>query len=288
MSKLTHVKRILSVVAFLLVFVLVYRQVSWVLQEKVDKCDRLHSFFQQPANSLDVVFVGSSHIHYSVYPNQLWHDYGFTSYDASSPAQAIPVSYYLIKETVEKKHPQIIVLDTYYMVYDVYARNQEHIHELTDSMGLFSGNRFAAINDLVPNTEGDETVWSYYFNIALYHSRWSELTSLDFAPIRGFLKGALIFGSNEKVEIYEPVEEKLAVPDTAMEYLNRIRQVCEENDTELLLISIPYQRFPEVFMALEEMDWDLIAMKEDEESKAELARRIAKWQEMSPDMPLKK
>ena len=39
--------------------------------------------------------------------------------------------------------------------------------------------------------------------------------------------------------------------------------------------------------ALEEMPWELIAMKEDPESKAELKRRMDRWQEMSPDFLIK-
>lgn len=54
------------------------------------------------------------------------------------------------------------------------------------------------------------------------------------------------------------------------------------------IIAIPYQKLLEVTSALEEMDWELIAMKEDEESKRILAVKMAKWQEMSPDFVLKK
>lgn len=54
-----------------------------------------------------------------------------------------------------------------------------------------------------------------------------------------------------------------------------------------MLISIPYQKLNEVIQALDEMDWELIAMKEDPESKAELKRRMDRWQEMSPDFLIK-
>lgn len=43
------------------------------------------------------------------------------------------------------------------------------------------------------------------------------------------------------------------------------------------MISIPYQKLDEVVLALSEMDWELIAMKEDEESKQELQRRMDLW-----------
>lgn len=49
----------------------------------------------------------------------------------------------------------------------------------------------------------------------------------------------------------------------------------------LRMISIPFQKMPEFFQALEEMDWTLIAFREDEESKADLKRRMAHWQEMA-------
>ena len=49
------------------------------------------------------------------------------------------------------------------------------------------------------------------------------------------------------------------------------------------MIAVPVQKLPEFFQALEEMDWELIAFREDEESKAELARRMAHWQEMAKE-----
>lgn len=53
------------------------------------------------------------------------------------------------------------------------------------------------------------------------------------------------------------------------------------------IIAIPYQKLHEVVQALEEMPWELIAMKEDPESKAELKVRMDRWQTMSPDFLLK-
>ena len=52
----------------------------------------------------------------------------------------------------------------------------------------------------------------------------------------------------------------------------------------LRMISIPYQKIPEFFHALANMDWTLIAFREDEESKAELARRMQHWQDMAAEI----
>ena len=49
----------------------------------------------------------------------------------------------------------------------------------------------------------------------------------------------------------------------------------------LRMIAVPFQKLPEFFYALKNMDWTLIAFREDEESKAELARRMQHWYEMA-------
>jgi uncharacterized protein (DUF169 family) len=49
----------------------------------------------------------------------------------------------------------------------------------------------------------------------------------------------------------------------------------------LRMISVPFNKFPEFFRSLEEMDWTLISFRDDEESKAELARRMQHWQDMA-------
>ena len=49
----------------------------------------------------------------------------------------------------------------------------------------------------------------------------------------------------------------------------------------LRMISVPFQKLPEFFQALEAMDWTLIAVREDEASKADLKARMTHWQEMA-------
>ena len=49
----------------------------------------------------------------------------------------------------------------------------------------------------------------------------------------------------------------------------------------LRMIAIPFQKIDEFLASLGEMDWTLIAFRDDPESKAELARRVEHWQEMA-------
>lgn len=52
----------------------------------------------------------------------------------------------------------------------------------------------------------------------------------------------------------------------------------------LRMISVPFNKFPEFFRALDEMDWTLISFREDKESKEELARRMQHWQDMAAEL----
>jgi uncharacterized protein (DUF169 family) len=72
---------------------------------------------------------------------------------------------------------------------------------------------------------------------------------------------------------------------TGMHHGLKRRQVYPEG---MHIVSIPYQKLDEVVKAMEEMDWELIAMRQDEASKATLAAKMERWQEVSPDFILKK
>ncbi len=52
----------------------------------------------------------------------------------------------------------------------------------------------------------------------------------------------------------------------------------------LRMIAIPYQKIDEVVTALGQMPWTPIAFRDDEESRAELARRMENWRTMAEEL----
>ena len=52
-----------------------------------EETDMIHSFYEIGKDELDVLFLGSSHLYYGVQPNELWKEYGITSYVMGSPEQ---------------------------------------------------------------------------------------------------------------------------------------------------------------------------------------------------------
>ena len=54
----------------------------------------------------------------------------------------------------------------------------------------------------------------------------------------------------------------------------------------LQIISIPYGKLGDVVRALGEMDWNLLALSDDPEDKAELARRMDRWSEIKASVDI--
>lgn len=52
----------------------------------------------------------------------------------------------------------------------------------------------------------------------------------------------------------------------------------------LMMVSIPFNKFPEFFRALDEMDWTLIAFRDDQESKEKLAACMKHWRDMADEI----
>ena len=66
----------------------------------------IEGFYDEPEKSLDVVFIGSSHIYCDVDPLYLWKNYGITSYDFSMASQTVDNSY--LQEVFKIQCPKVV------------------------------------------------------------------------------------------------------------------------------------------------------------------------------------
>ena len=71
------------------------------------------NFYKLDRDTVDVLFLGSSHCVTSFDPQVLYDEYGITSYNLGSGAQSIMVSYYWLEEALRYQSPKVVVLDTY-------------------------------------------------------------------------------------------------------------------------------------------------------------------------------
>ena len=188
----------------------------------------------------EVVFIGDCEVYENFSPVTLWENYGITSFIRGSASQTIWQSYYLLKDTLRKEKPEVVVFNVLSMQYD-QAVSEAYNRMTLDGME-WSEVKVEAVKASM--TE-EESMITYLLPFFRYHSRWSELTKEDFRYL--FRKNSISYNGYLMQTGVKPAE---VVPegrpmadyrfsDRCYEYLDGIRQLCREEGITLILIKAP-------------------------------------------------
>ena len=188
----------------------------------------------------DVVFIGDCEVYENFSPKVLWEKYGINSYIRGSAQQLIWQSYYLLEDTLRYEKPDVVIFNVLSMKYD--EPQKEAYNRMTLEGMKWSSSKVKSIQASM--TEQEEFM-DYVFPILRYHSRWSELGSEDVRYMFG--KETISHnGYYMRVDVKpaENVPEGNILADyqfgeNAYYYLDKMTQLCKENDIELILIKAP-------------------------------------------------
>ncbi len=237
-------KKILACVISLLIIVGSVFVASKVLKENsehgVKQCIAL---YDQPRDTIDVLVLGSSHVHYGINTAKLWEDYGIAAYDYSSAEQPLWVSYHYLIEACKTQKPSVVVLD----FFSPAAFDDTHKYKykfLSDSLyGFrFSVNKLSLMNACF---DGKLSLWNKYFpGFVGYHDQYQDAELEDFyklfADYEDF-KGFTPYFKMDPVTYYQPnTEDVLAPSDKSVRYLEKIVDYTKKNGIELYITVIPY------------------------------------------------
>ena len=140
---------LLAAVLFIGIGLLLYGRISEVLRRKSGaEADMIHTFYDVKKDSLDVLFLGSSHLYYGVQPNVLWREYGIAAYDMGSAEQTVASSYFLLKEALAYQKPEVVVLETYYLWYPELYNGEARLRQAFDGCDA-SGAGLEGAGDLL-------------------------------------------------------------------------------------------------------------------------------------------
>lgn len=232
------VKRLISTACFLLILVELLSVLTFITRNK-NEAQQMYPYYDEKENSLDVVFVGSSHVRCSVYPMELYHEYGIASYDCAPPSLSLPQIYYLVLEVLKTQAPKVLVLDISSIAHEnIKIHSPEYAHIQLDNM-KWSLNKIEAINDLIENP-GDRL--EYYFPLLKFHTRWKELLPRDFERITGVSKGAYISNvvqANSKLIEIMPEDYVEQISEYAEMYLRKTLDYCCDQNVQVLLFNPP-------------------------------------------------
>ena len=203
-------------------------------------------FAKQTPHTVDVVFVGSSHIYTDVNPAVLWEEYGIASYALAGSNQPLWNTYYYMKEAIEKQSPELVVVDLYRAMETRDVIDDARI--AMNTLGLAYGeNRTENIRASI--AEG-ASLLDYVLGYPIYHTRYEFLQESDFKRYNGDPNGENYKGFNENCISVTPfesfsdvtgIEDRLALTKKSEEYVRKIMELAKATETELLLIVAPYQ-----------------------------------------------
>ena len=232
-------KKIIISVAFILLMIILIAMLTPLLMPKSAE-DRLTGEYYAQAGGNDVIFLGDCEVYETFVPAILWEEYGITSYVRGSPQQLIWQSYYILEETFKYETPKAVVFNVYAMKYGT-PQNEKNNRMTLDSMKWSTSK----INAIRASMTEDESFVDYLIPFLGHHSRIGDLTENDFKywfsdPPAASDSGYLMkIDVNPKKDGFAMKPTEFAFSQTAFHYLDKMKALCEENGTELILVKAP-------------------------------------------------
>lgn len=78
-----------------------------------DLTAKIKGFYALEDNTMDVLFMGTSHTYYGFNPSILYKETGLSSYVFAGECQPISVTYHYLVEALKTQSPSLVVLDVF-------------------------------------------------------------------------------------------------------------------------------------------------------------------------------
>jgi len=245
-------KKVIIVIVTILLFILIFDKLSLLFVRKGNGYGTdVLNFYKQEKNSIDILFLGSSHAYSSFNPYLIKEKTGLNGYNFSTQQQPLWITYYYLKEALKYQNPKYIVLEVHMAVVGDQDFAEESVNRDAIDKKIFFLNKIKTINSSV---EDDRL--SYYFNIIKYHSRYKELNITDIKTAfcgytvdnKGYIalpKTNYVF---ENTTLYN--NEIQNITEKNEEYLMNIIDLAKEKNIELILVKTPATYSSEAYKKL--------------------------------------
>lgn len=245
LQKKPALRRALAVAAFGLAALLLAFAVGEALSPKNEG---MAAFYAEPKNSVDVLFVGSSHSMAAFNPTQIWAEQGFTSYNLYSWSQPMWASYYYIKEALAYQSPGVVVLEGFSLCYGNTYIAPADMDEVSDefSLQMRPGPNRAGLAWAMSQSQTLRRPVYRYQPLLRYHTRWKGLNAEELAwPFTDHYATGKGFGPVFGHEAFSPGPPPAApahaeIYPPALEYFMRILRLSREEGFSLVVSLAPY------------------------------------------------
>lgn len=245
---------IAAAVVSVLLFVTLSYTAGWLLMPpRVNYGSTWSRYLQEPENSIDVLYFGSSLTYCNIAPAVIWENTGITSYLMAGPEQTVPFVHSYIKEACRTQRPKVVAIEITGMFYTKYC----NFSKVNAGYMPWGTNRLEATFSAAE----PELRAGLLFPLFDYHSRWREVTAADLKtqllptadPFAGytFLSAATAQGDATDRAYSAGTENYLR----NWQYLKKIHAFCQAQDIQLLLFLTPTKgRIPTDALAALEQD----------------------------------
>lgn len=229
---------------FAVVFLLIQElfQAKWLVDVK-DNTASTSTFMEYrdlEENTVDVIFIGTSHVLYGIDPMHIYEETGVTSYVFGGPGLRMDLTYLTLKDALKTQSPKVIMLDASGLH---YAKQQAEgrAHKFVDNLPLTKEKIEYAFN----NGNDELTPLSVIFPFVRYHDRWSTVNEYDFRYMIGaldqtYLRGHHISYAQVPVTLdFQKTKDNFEITERNLDYFDRIVKLCEEQGVSLVVYKTP-------------------------------------------------
>ncbi len=234
----------------------------------------LSTFYTEPKDSADVVFIGSSALYRFISPVQIYYKHGITALNYSAAALDIHTTEGLIDEIIEHQHPKLIVVEmrNYVNNCDNYlegigftkknlAAKERFFKDLVYNMPN-SKNRAKVINDVVgtvlkkdPVEWQHKNLYSNYKDLSVFETaQWQtkyenyvEKLPIKYKTKKGTYNGEKYKGTVASTGImsikkndFSKYTKKKKITGEWLDVLNGIIEKAKSCGTKVMFMSSPY------------------------------------------------
>lgn len=244
--------KIVKTVLFILIFALLFAGFNFFIQPVwtyLNNYNTIHGFYEEPEDTIETLFLGSSYMVNGVTPTELYDEYGICAYNLATEQQPLMASYYWLLEAYKYQSGSLknVVLDVSMLRRDPPL---SAYRKAFDDM-RFSRTKYDAVRAY---TEDLHEAVMTLFPAFSYHSRWSSLEQADFEKadyepvlyLRGYdfnteRYSDLVPLGGIAIPEYVPDEDEEAdeFEEKALDYFDRLASFCSDNGIRLVIIKTP-------------------------------------------------
>lgn len=227
-----------------LVMVALLDQILW------DKGGTIMGFYEEPKNTIDVLFIGGSHANAAFAPTRMFERQGFTGYVLYSWSQPPWTSYHYLKEGLKTQTPKVVVLDAYGLTYGHTYMTDIQINSTSDqySMLIRPGYNRLRLALAMSASQTNHRPFTDYFSLFQFHNRWKALKKEDLLWfLQDYSTTGKGYGPIYTTEAYPPQVMEPGTPENDLmeapceKYLLRFFELAEKEGFQLVVTALPYE-----------------------------------------------